>query len=105
MTNEIKESLMALKEALYNDDDVKQYLALKDAISKDNYLVEIKKQLKNLHDDICHHKDDEVIHAQLLSQYKQLEKEYDENEIVIQYREFKKSVDAILKEIAGCLSN
>ena len=105
MNKEIYSLVEQLKDALYSDEDVQHYLALKAAIENDKNLQELKIKMDNLHHELCSCKDKIENASFLREQYRLFEEEYNSNPLVKEYKQFKNSFEAILQEIASSLSN
>lgn len=85
--NKIDESIQNLKTALNNDELIKQYLALKEAIENSNELKELKDNILSLNK------------ANKINEMKVMKEVYDSHPLIVNFNALKEDVMELLNEI------
>ena len=91
MNNEIKNALNKVKEDLFNEEIVQEYIRLKEVIEKSEELSNLQKRISFLQK--CNPTNDEK------EEYYKLLKQYNENPLIIQFKNISDEVYDLLEEI------
>ena len=102
--NNIDELLSSLKDELYNEDCVKEYLYYKKIVENDPSIKELDELVRFHQKEMCRNMDNDDAYFKEKSIYEELKAKFDKNPILINYQIAKEEVFSLLVDIKKLLS-
>ena len=102
--NSFEIDLASLKEELFNEQCVKDFLYFKNLVEKDDSLKQLDEQVRFHQKEMCRHKDDNKKYFEEKAIYEDLKSKLDNNPILINYQIAKEEVFSLLVDIKHILS-
>ncbi len=105
MTKEIEETLLKLKNELDNDERVKEYFRLKEAIINDKALTKLDEDVRLAQKEMVKAINDGELHKQKKEYYETLKKQYENHPLIVSYNNIKDEVYNLLSQISNIINN
>lgn len=101
--NKIDSLLTDIKKELHSEPCIQEYLRLKSILEKDEGLSNLDKEVKLHQRLMCENRNNKEVFEKEKALYEKASKEFDSNPVVINYKNVKEEVYALLEEIKGVL--
>ena len=101
--NKIDSLLKDIKNELYSEPCIQEYLRLKSVIEKDEDLSKLDKEVRLHQRLMCESRNNEEVFEKEKALYEKASKEFDSNPVVINYKNVKEEVYALLEEVKEAL--
>lgn len=96
----IDEKLTKLIEALHELDEVKAFLAMRQEILASPELIALDKQKREAQRALAESINDDVVYARNKAIYIQMQQEYDNHPLIVNYKTLREAVSLLLGQIA-----
>lgn len=101
--NKIDSLLSDIKKELHSEPCVQEYLRLKSILEKDEDLSKLDKEVKLHQRAMCGNRSNKEVFEKEKDLYEKASKEFDSNPVVINYKNVKEEVYALLEEVKEAL--
>ncbi|HAV19591.1 MAG TPA: hypothetical protein DCX17_01015 [Firmicutes bacterium] len=101
---DFEKALLELKEGLFDVPEVKTFFSLRDQIQNDPDLMKLDKQKRDAQQEMAKAINDDAQYFVKKQQYLQLEQTYDSHPLIVNYKQVKAEVRALLEQIVDILS-
>ena len=101
--NKIDSLLKDIKKELYSEPCIQEFLRLKSVIEKDEDLSKLDKEVRLHQRLMCENRNNKEVFEKEKALYEKASKEFDSNPVVINYKNVKEEVYALLEEVKEAL--